>query len=255
MAFRKFRMDGKVVLITGASRGIGREIALAMTEAGARLVLSGRKLEGLEQVAGEVRARGGEALPVAAHNGNPKDLSRLVETAEDHFGTIDVLVNNAATNPVFGPIIQVDEGAWDKIMQVNLKGTFFLCKEVARVMGERGGGVIVNVASCAGIRPMPLLGAYSISKAGVIMLTKVLALEWAGLQIRVNAVAPGIIETKFSQALWQNETILEEIKKKQPIPRVGKPDEVVGAVLYLASEASGYVTGQVVVIDGGYLLV
>ena len=255
MGLKDFQIQGKVAIVTGASRGIGRAIAHGLSEAGAKVVLSSRKLEDLQKVAEEIRRKGGDAFPIAAHNGKTVDLENLVKKTVEHYGTIDILVNNAATNPVFGPIIQVEESAWDKIMEVNVKGAFFLSRSAAQVMGEKGGGVIVNIASSAGLRPMPFLGAYSVSKAGVIMLTKVLAVEWAGLKIRVNAVAPGIIETRFSEALWKNETILEEVQKRQPIPRVGQPEEIVGAVLFLASPASSYMTGEVMVIDGGGLLV
>ena len=255
MGLKDFQIQRKVAIVTGASRGIGRAIAHGLSEAGAKVVLSSRKLEDLQKVAEEIRRKGGDAFPIAAHNGKTVDLENLVKKTVEHYGTIDILVNNAATNPVFGPIIQVEESAWDKIMEVNVKGAFFLSRSAAQVMGEKGGGAIVNIASSAGLRPMPFLGAYSVSKAGVIMLTKVLAVEWAGLKIRVNAVAPGIIETRFSEALWKNETILEEVQKRQPIPRVGQPEEIVGAVLFLASPASSYMTGEVMVIDGGGILV
>lgn len=255
MDLNGFQIQGKVAIVTGASRGIGRAIAHGLSEAGAKVVLSSRKLEDLQKVAEEIRRKGGDAFPIAAHNGKIADLENLVKKTVEHYGTIDILVNNAATNPVFGPIIQVEESVWDKIMEVNVKGAFFLSRSAAQVMGEKGGGVIVNIASSAGLRPMPFLGAYSVSKAGLVMLTKVLAVEWAGLKIRVNAVAPGIIETRFSEALWKNETILEEVQKRQPIPRVGQPEEIVGAALFLASPASSYMTGEVIVIDGGGLLV
>lgn len=254
MGLKDFQIQGKVAVVTGASRGIGRAIAHGLSEAGAKVVLSSRKLEDLQKVAEEIRRKGGDAFPIVAHNGKVADLETLVKKTVEHFGTIDILVNNAATNPVFGPIIQVEESAWDKIMEVNVRGAFFLSRAAAQVMGEKGGGVIVNIASSAGLRPMPFLGAYSVSKAGVIMLTKVLAVEWAGLKIRVNAVAPGIIETRFSEALWKNEAILEEVQKRQPIPRVGQPEEIASAVLFLASPASSYMTGEVMVIDGGGVL-
>lgn len=254
MGLKDFQIQGKVAVVTGASRGIGRAIAHGLSEAGAKVVLSSRKLEDLQKVAEEIRRKGGDAFPIVAHNGKVADLENLVKKTVEHYGTIDILVNNAATNPVFGPIIQVEESAWDKIMEVNVRGAFFLSRAAAQVMGEKGGGVIVNIASSAGLRPMPFLGAYSVSKAGVIMLTKVLAVEWAGLKIRVNAVAPGIIETRFSEALWKNEAILEEVQKRQPIPRVGQPEEIASAVLFLASPASSYMTGEVMVIDGGGVL-
>ncbi|MCL4558229.1 MAG: SDR family oxidoreductase [Deltaproteobacteria bacterium] len=251
----RFRLDGKTALVTGASRGIGEAIARAFADAGARVVLSSRKQEDLEQAADRIKASGGDAYAVTAHAGRTEDIKSLVDRAVDRYGRIDVLVNNAGTNPVFGPIIGVDEKAWDKIFEVNLRGFFFLSKEVSSVMSDRGGGVIINMASVAGIKPGIGLGAYSISKAGVIMLTRVLAQEWTGLNIRVNAIAPGVIKTRFAAALYSSPELEEEILRGISIKRLGEPDDIVGAALFLASDASAYVTGQTLVVDGGGVMV
>ena len=245
------KLEGKVAFITGASRGIGRSIALGFSREGAKVVLSSRKAEALEGVAAEVRDAGGEALVVPVHTGKPEQITEAVAKAVEAFGTIDVLVNNAATNPIFGPVLNATVEAWDKIMDVNLKGYYLMSLEGGKVMMERGGGTVVNIASTAGMNVMPGLGIYSVSKAGVLMLTKVLAWEWAAFKIRVNAVAPGLVETKFSQALWSVPEILEEVEKRTPMARIGKPEEIVGAALYLASDQSSYTTGETIVVDGG----
>ncbi len=247
----RFRLDGKVALITGASRGIGEGIARAFAAAGAKVILSSRKQADLDRVAGEIASAGGEAFVVAAHAGKPDDLKMLVEKSVPQYGRIDILVNNAGTNPVFGPIINVDEKAWDKIFEINLRGFFFLSREVSSVMSDNGGGVIINMASVAGIKPGLGLGAYSVSKAGVIMLTRVLAQEWTGMNIRVNAIAPGVIKTKFAEALYSSPELAEEILRGISIKRLGEPDDIVGAALFLASGASSYMTGETLVIDGG----
>jgi dehydrogenase/reductase SDR family protein 4 len=251
MYLESYHLKDKVAIVTGASRGIGKAIACGFSEAGAKVILASRKIADLEKTAEEISASGGEAFPIAAHNGKLPELENLVNRTIEKYKKIDILVNNAGTNPVFGPVMDCEEAAWDKIFEVNLKGYFFLSRIVAKKMGEKGGGSIINMASVAGLRPTPGLGFYSISKAGVIMLTKVCASEWASLKIRVNAIAPGVIQTKFSQALWGNEVIMEEIKKRMPLQRIGQPDEIVGAALYLASEASSFVTGQTLTVDGG----
>ncbi len=250
----RFRLDGKVALITGASRGIGEGIARAFAAAGAKVVLSSRKQADLERVAGDITAAGGSAFVVAAHAGKLDDLKMLVEKSVQQYGRIDILVNNAGTNPVFGPIINVDEKAWDKIFEINLRGFFFLSKEVSSVMSGSGGGVIINMASVAGIKPGMGLGAYSVSKAGVIMLTRVLAQEWTGMNIRVNAIAPGVIKTKFAEALYSSPELVEEILRGVSIKRLGETDDIVGAALFLASGASSYITGETIVIDGGGIM-
>lgn len=250
MALEKFSLKDKVALVTGGSRGIGKAIALGFAEAGADVVVSSRKLEDLEKVAKEIEEKGRKSLALACHIGRKEEIEEMVERVVKEFGRIDILVNNAATNPVFGPILNVEERAWDKIMEVNLKGYFLISLAVGKVMMKQKGGNIINLASTAGMKPSPMLGAYSISKAGVIMLTKVLATEWAVFNIRVNALAPGLVETKFSKALWGNPEILKEALRDVPLGRVAQPEEIVGAALYLASEASSYVTGETLVLNG-----
>ncbi len=245
-----FSLNGKVALITGASRGIGQAAAIGMAQAGADIAIASRKLPDLEKVAEEVRKTGRKCLPVAAHVARMEEINNLVKRVTDEFGKIDILVNNAATNPTMAQALDVDERGWDAIMNLNLKGLFFLSQAVARIMKEKGGGKIVNVASIAGISP-DLLPVYSISKAGVIMATKVMAQQWAPYHIRANAVAPGLTKTRFSEALWNNPDILNIAMSRTPMARVAEPEEMVGAIIYLASEASSYVTGQVIAVDGG----
>ena len=243
-------LDGKVALITGGGRGIGKAIAIGMAKAGADVILASRKMPDLEKAAQEIRALGRKALPVSAHMGKLEEVRNLVDRAIAEFGTIDILVNNAAANPSMASAIDIDERAWDTIMNLNVKGLFFLSQAVARIMKEKGGGKIINVSSMAGISP-DLLPAYSISKAAVNMATKVMAQQWAPLNIRVNAIAPGLTKTDFSAALWDNPEISNMFLSQTPMGRMAEPEEMVGAVLFFASEASSYVTGQILVIDGG----
>ncbi len=243
-------LKNKVVLLTGASRGIGQAAALGLAKAGADLAIASRKLPDLEKVAAEIKKLGRKCVPIATHVGRLEEINSLVKRALDEFGRIDVLVNNAATNPSMASAIDVDERAWDSIMNLNLKGLFFLSQAVARIMKEKGGGKIINIASIAGISP-DILAVYSISKAGVIMATKVMAQQWGQYNIRVNTVAPGLTKTKFSEALWGNPDILNIAMSRTPLARPAEPEEMVGAILFLASDASSYVTGQVLAVDGG----
>ncbi len=243
-------LDNKVALVTGASRGIGRAIALGLAQSGADVIIASRKIEDLEKVATEIKSMGRKCLATATHVGRLEDIKNLVEKASAEFGRIDILVNNAATNPSMAAAIDIDDRAWDSIMNLNLKGMFFLSQAVARVMKEKGGGKIINVSSVAGITP-DILPVYSISKAGVIMATKVMAQQWAIYNIRVNAIAPGLTKTRFSEALWKNQDILNVAMSRTPLGRPAEPEEMVGAVIYLASDASSYVTGQILAIDGG----
>ena len=245
-----FSLKDKVALITGASRGIGEATAIGLAQAGADLAIVSRKLPDLEKVAEEIKKLGRKCLPVQAHLGKVEEINQLVKRVLEEFGKIDILVNNAATNPTMASAIDVDERAWDSIMNLNLKGLFFLSQAVARVMREKGGGKIINVSSVAGITP-DLLPLYSISKAGVNMVTKVMAQQWAQYNIRVNAIAPGLTKTRFSEALWKNPDILKMAMIKTPMGRPAEPEEMVGAIIYLASDASSYVTGQIIAIDGG----
>jgi NAD(P)-dependent dehydrogenase (short-subunit alcohol dehydrogenase family) len=247
----EFSLVGKVALITGASRGIGRAIALRFAEAGARVVVSSRKLEAVQVVADEIQAAGGKALAVQAHVGRPEEVGALVSRAIETYGRLDVAVNNAATNPHFGPLLTADEGQWDKILDTNAKGVFRVCQAVVPHMEAQGGGKIINMASVAGLRPSLGMGIYGISKAAIIMLTQVLAMELGQANIQVNAIAPGIIKTRFSQVLWQTPSIADPVLARLPLSRFGEPEDVAGLALYLASPASDYVTGGVFLVDGG----
>ena len=249
-----FSLQGKAAIVTGASKGIGRAIAIAFAQAGARVTVSSRSLDSVEQVAREIREAGGEALAVEAHMGQAAQVEALVARSLEQWGRIDIAVNNAATNPHFGPLLTADEGQFDKILDVNLKGYFRLCQKVVPAMKHRGGGKIINITSVAGLRPDTFMGVYSISKAGVIMLTKVLARELGEDNIQVNAIAPGFVKTKFSRAIWENEDIVSNLEKVTPLKRIGLPEDIAGAALYLASDASNWVTGTVLVVDGGYTL-
>lgn len=250
----RFSLEGKVALLTGASKGIGEAMARAFAAAGAKVVVSSRKQEAVDAVAASIREAGGEALAVATHVADPDGRRRLVEETTRTFGGVDVLVNNAAVNPVFGPSLNTDVAAFRKIMEVNLEAPFELAKLVQPSMAERGGGSIVNVSSIGGVSPEPGLGIYSVSKAALVSLTKVLAKEWGPAGIRVNVMCPGLIKTKFSAALWQNEEILQSFTEHLPLQRVGMPEDVAGLALFLASEASSYCTGGVFMVDGGHTI-
>ncbi len=249
-----FNLAGKVALVTGASRGIGEAIAVAYAQAGAQVVLVSRRQADLDSVAQRIRAAGGEALPLAAHTRNLEAVTAVVEKAISTYGGVDVVVNNAATNPHFGPILSAEESHWDKILDVNVKGYFRVVKTCVESMKARGGGKIINMASVAGLEPQAMLGVYSVSKAAVLMLTKVLAAELAPFNIQVNAIAPGFVKTKFSSALWQNPQINEAILRRIPQKRMAEPDEIAGLAVYLASPASSFVTGSTFSIDGGQLV-
>ena len=247
----RFSLDGRVALVTGASRGIGSAIALVLAEQGAQVVLSSRKQADLDVEAERINARFPErAMAIAAHAGKAEDLQLLVDKAMARFSRIDILVNNAATNPYFGPVLSAELSAWDKTFEVNLRGIFLLTKLVYQASMEKKGGAIVNVASVGGLRPGLGLGVYNVTKAGVIMLTRQLARELGGT-VRVNAVAPGLVKTRFAEALWGNEAILERVLASNPMGRIGMPDEIAGAVAFLASDAASYINGEVLVIDGG----
>ena len=250
MILDKFRLGGKKALVTGASRGIGKAIAIAYAEAGADVVLVSRKEDALRETAAEVERAGRKALVIPANCGKAADIAALAERVQE-WGGIDILVNNAATNPVMGVLTTVDESAWDKTMDVNLKGPYLLTKALCGAMKERRWGRIINMSSVGGIRPNAILSVYNITKAGLIAMTKVLAQEFGSYGVTVNAIAPGLIETKFSTALTQNEAILKRSLESCALGRVGAPEEIAGIALYLASEAGSYTTGEVFVVDGG----
>ncbi len=249
-----FDLTGKIALITGASRGIGLAIARTYAAAGAKVVISSRKQAALDAAAAQIREAGGAALPIAAHTGSEEAVANLVEQAAQTYGGIDILVNNAATNPHFGPILTAEDSHWDKILDVNVKGYFRVAKACAASMKARGGGKIINVASIAGKAPQPGMGIYCVSKAAVLMLTEVLAAELAADNIQVNAIAPGFIKTQFSSALWQNPGVYAAITAVIPQKRMAEPDELTGIALYLASSASSFTTGATFTVDGGQMV-
>jgi len=255
MISARFSLEGKVALVTGGSRGIGRATALGFAEVGADVVVASRKLPELEKVVDEIRGLGRKSLAVASHVGRMEQIRNLVDEVVAEFGRIDILVNNAGTSPVMSPALDLEERAWDSIMNLNLKGLFFLSQAVAKVMKEQGGGKIINVASVDGFIPEYNIGAYSISKAGVIMATRVMAREWTQYNIRVNTIAPGLVHTQLLDSHWQvAPEDLPEALKKVPMGHIAEPEEIVGAMIYLASDASSYVTGQTFTVDGGYLI-
>jgi NAD(P)-dependent dehydrogenase (short-subunit alcohol dehydrogenase family) len=251
-----FSLEGKVALVTGGSRGIGESTAVGFAQAGADVVVSSRKIEELERVADRVRALGRKAMAVPAHLGRIDQLQPLVDTVIKEFGRLDILVNNAGTNPAVSSVLDMEERLWDSVMNLNLKGLWFLSQATARVMKEQGGGNIINVASIRGIAPEMDVGhVYCVSKAGVIMATKVMAIELAQYNIRVNAIAPGYIRTKLTESGF--ETIpgrKEELIARTPMKRIAEPDEMAGTMVYLASEASAFMTGETLVVSGGILL-
>ncbi len=253
----RFSLEGKVAVVTGGSRGIGRAIALGLAQAGADVVVTSRKLPDLENVAEEVRKLGKKAMPIAAHIGKMDNIPMLVDAVMKEFGRIDILVNNAGCTPAMGTILTNDERLWDTIMNLNLKGLYFMSQAAARIMKEQGGGAIINVASMDGYKPEPYVGIYSISKAAVIMATKSMALELAPYNIRANAIAPGPVSTKMLDSHWfhlpeeQAKAEKAELSKHVPLRKIADPDEMVGAVIYLASDASSFTTGDTILIDGG----
>lgn len=241
-------LQDKVVVVTGASRGIGAAIAHAAAAAGAAVVLASRRQEDLETVADEIRAGGGIALPVAAHTGRPEDVDALFATATAEFGTVHGLVNNAATNVYFGPMLGIEEPAWDKIFEVNVKGYFNTIRAFARTAQ---GGSIVNIASVAGMRAAPLQGVYGMTKAAVISMTQTLSQELGPGGVRVNAIAPGLVETRFASVLVEDDDLRGMFVDKTALQRHAQPDEMAGAAVFLLSDAASYMTGQVMVLDGG----
>jgi NAD(P)-dependent dehydrogenase (short-subunit alcohol dehydrogenase family) len=248
-----FSLENKIALITGASRGIGEAIALTLAEYGARCILVSRKIEGLKAVKEKIEHRGGQAEAIAGHTGNMEQISHLFEQVKISFGRLDILINNAAANPHFGEMLDADEAVWDKTNEVNLKGPFFITQHAARLMEKSGGGAIVNVASINGVRPWPLQGIYSITKAGLISMTKAFAKELAAKNIRVNALLPGLTETHFAEVLIKTESIYKAALQQIPMHRHAQPTEMAGAVLYLVSDAASFTTGACLICDGGAL--
>lgn len=248
-----FSLKGKVALVTGASRGIGEAIAVTLADYGAECILVSRKADALKGVADKIASRGGKAVVTACHMGDLKQIEGLIGQVRERFGRLDILINNAATNPYFGDMAGADEGVWDKTFDVNLKGPFFLIKNAVKLMEESGKGSIVNVSSINGVKPAPFQGIYSITKAGLISMTQAFAKELAPRNIRVNALLPGLVDTHFSKAIMDNKDVHDYAVKMIPMARHAEPQEMAGMVLYLVSDAASFTTGASFVVDGGAL--
>jgi NAD(P)-dependent dehydrogenase (short-subunit alcohol dehydrogenase family) len=243
--------EGRAVLVTGGSRGIGKAVALAFAEAGAHVVITSRKEESLAAVAKEIQDMGGKCSYVPAHLKKTEELQTLVDKVLEECNRIDVLVNNAATNPAMGPIVDTEDDVFDHIIDTNLKGYFRLSKLVGKIMQKQQSGYIINISSAGGVSPAEGLGPYCISKAGINMLTKQMAMELGPYNVRVNAIAPRIVKTEFSKALWSNEKLMEAEYKHTPLKNVSTPEEIAQSALYLASSAVNYMTGHIMVLNGG----
>lgn len=246
-----FGLDGKVAVITGASRGIGRAIAQSMALAGAKVVVASRKLDACEQVVAAIAKAGGQAMAVQCNVSDKAQLAGLVDAAVGAWGGLDVLVCNAAANPYFGPMSGISDEAYDKIMGSNVRSNFWLCNMAAPHMATRGGGAIIVISSIVGGQGSSMLGVYGMSKAADAALVRNLAVEWGPKGIRANCIAPGLIRTDFSKALWQNAAALARLERFTPVPRIGEPQDIGGVAVFLASAAAAYLTGQTIVVDGG----
>ncbi len=255
MTVADFSLEGKVAIVTGGSRGIGRAIALGLAEHGADVAIAARKPEPLAEAVAATQALGRRAIGVPTNVRQAAELGNLVDETVKQLGRVDILVNNAGTNPVFGPVQDIDERAWDNIKNTNLKSAHVLSNPAREAMLAHGdGGAIVNVSSVGGYLASDVIGGYSVSKAALIMLTQVQAKTWGKDGIRVNCIAPGLIKTEFARALWDNEKIRRASESEAALGRIAEPEEMAGAVVYLASPASSFVTGQTLVLDGGRLL-
>lgn len=251
---KTFDLSGKIALVTGASRGIGQSIAELLAVHGAHVIVSSRKLDGCQAVVDGIVAAGGSAEALPCHIGEMQQIEEVFAAIEAKHGRLDILVNNAATNPHFGPIVDTDVNAFQKTVDVNIRGYFFMSSHGAKLMAKNGGGVIVNVASVNGVIPGLFQGIYSITKAAVMSMTQAFAKECAGMGVRVNALLPGFTDTKFASALTKNDNIMKSVLQHVPMNRIAQPDEMAGAVLYLVSPAASYTTGVCLNVDGGYLL-
>ena len=254
MATTLFDLTGKIALVTGASRGIGEAIAVLLAEQGAHVIVSSRKLDGCQQVADQITANGGSAEALACHVGSMEQIEEAFAVIKSKYGQLDILVNNAATNPYFGHILDTDLGAYSKTVDVNMRGYFFMSVEAGKLMRDNGGGSIVNTASINALQPGPMQGIYSITKAAVVNMTKAFAKECGGLGIRVNALLPGLTKTQFAGALFSNQDIYQTAISTIPMKRHAEPHEMAGTVLYLVSDASSYTNGECIVVDGGLTL-
>ena len=253
MAIDPFDLAGRVALVTGGSRGIGRAIALLLARHGATLAVASRKADACEAVAAEIRAAGGRASAHACHMGDPAQITATVQAVEAAHGRIDILVNNAATNPYYGPALDMELGAWQKTVDVNIRGYFWASIEAARRMQRAGRGAIVNVASVNAFRPMDGQACYSMTKAAIVNMTQGLAKEWAREGIRVNALVPGVVETRFAAAIHEDARLRAAIERQVPLGRIAQPEEMAGGALYLVSDAASYTTGSCLTADGGWL--
>ncbi len=249
-----FDLKDRTAIITGSSKGIGKSIAKGLAEQGANVVISSRNQDSVDAVVSEFKKEGLTAIGIACHIGNSEERKNLVDKTINHFGGIDILVNNAAINPVYGPIENAEETVFDKIMDINVKAPWMLSNLVLPSMKDRKGGSIINIASVEALHPGAGLGLYSTSKAALVMLTKNQAKEWGQYGIRANVVCPGLIKTKFSAALWQNPKLLQKLENTLPTSRMGMPDEMAGIACLLASDAGAYITGSVYNADGGYMI-
>ena len=248
-----FSLQGKVAIVTGASKGIGEAIARLYIQQGAKVVINSRKEDALNEIVSNINNKDNAVIGIAGQVGDLNDCKKIVDFTLAQYGRIDILVNNAAANPVFGPVENTDDRAFQKIMDVNVRAPFELGKLCLPEMKKNGGGAVINISSIGGVKPEPMLGIYSVSKAALISLTKVMAAEWGKYNVRANVICPGLIQTKFSEALWSNEAILKNMLKQVPLGRMGQSEEIAALALFLASSEAGYCTGGVYVADGGYL--
>jgi NAD(P)-dependent dehydrogenase (short-subunit alcohol dehydrogenase family) len=249
-----FDLEGKVAVITGSSRGIGRAIAELYAEAGARVVVSSRKLDACAEVVAGIEARGGAAVAAACNISRKEECTALLAKAREAFGRVDILVCNAAVNPYYGPLTEIPDEAFDKIMAANIRSNLWLCREAMPEMAERRDGAVIVISSIAGLRGSPAIGAYAVSKAADMQLVRNLAVEWGRFNIRVNAIAPGLVKTDFARALWENPELREITLKQTPLQRLGEPEDIAGAALFLAAPAGRFVTGTTLVVDGGVMI-
>jgi len=249
-----FSLDDKVAVITGSSRGIGRAIAECMASLGAKVVISSRKAEACAAVAQEIQAKGGEAAAFPCNISRKAEVEALIESANGRFGRIDILVCNAAINPVFGPLQFLTDEAFDKVMGANVKSNLWLCNLTIPAMAERGGGAVIIVSSIAGLRGTDVIGMYGISKAADFALVRNLAVEWGPRNVRVNCLAPGLVKTDFARALWENEDLLKRRNALTPLRRIGYPEEIGAVAAFLAAPAASFITGQIIIADGGIMV-
>jgi NAD(P)-dependent dehydrogenase (short-subunit alcohol dehydrogenase family) len=248
-----FDLKGQVAVVTGGSRGIGRAICERLAEHGAKVVVSSRKKDACQEVVDAITAQGGMAMAVACNIGRKEELRALVDAARAAYGRVDILVCNAAVNPYFGPSQDIPDEAYDRIMNSNVRSNLWLCQMVIPEMAERGAGSVIIVSSIGGFRGSPRLGIYGVSKAADMQLVRALATEWGPRGVRVNAIAPGLVRTDFARALWEDPVNLRKRTRDTPLLRIGEPDEIAGAAVFLAARASGFMTGQTIVVDGGVL--